>query len=779
MSDPILLSRRLIGLPCPPEWRAGLWREVAVPEARKILTMDAVRTATQTRVIFADVPDTRAILGGISLRAGRRALEAVAHPTGRGVALVVEEPLAEVQLWRKGLLMTQLVAEAETQLFAGRNVLFALIMEQSPEAIADWARVNVAEQGADAVLLMRRWVPGMDLAAADMAVLSALKGVAGLDVAVVASTEHPIGAANSPAMTSHFHAPDGPGKARRDYENDLWRAPLSDMSLYDVAQHRFLAEARAVLHCDVADLFPRGDGETVFDAAAASETYLKFQGQRVYPWRMDAPETPRHADHACYRFDGADSENVWAVAPTGPLKGAVWRPYRVSTEAPDAASGDHTYYRCQALRTPGEPAAALAPKSGLLNHDALCDFVAQHFGETPQRGPEPLPAPPPGSLKNDRVLLVTTMKNEGPFILEWLAYHRAIGVTDFLVYTNDCTDGTDTMFDLLHEKGVLTHKQNPYREVNMKPQHAAYLDAQDTPQVAAADWVMCMDVDEYIAIHVGDGTLADLFAAVPDANMISMTWRLFGNGDLGPFTEDFTTERFTACAPEYIRKPHQAWGFKTMFRPLGYYRKFGVHRPKGLKPEALHLINWVNGSGEPQPDFMLRTGWRSTVLNWGYTLVTLNHYAVRSAESYLVKRDRGRVNHVDRDQGLAYWFRMNNNAETSHQIQRMIPAQRAEFERFMADPDIAAQHRACVAAHREKIAELMERPDMKVLYDEVMGERLTALSKMHSHFGTATFLAGPDVIPQDFHLREDPGFFSPDEAEDPDADDGANAAGGD
>jgi hypothetical protein len=334
------------------------------------------------------------------------------------------------------------------------------------------------------------------------------------------------------------------------------------------------------------------------------------------------------------------------------------------------------------------------------------------------------------------------------------------------------------MFDLLTEKGIVRHLENPYRESGLKPQHAAYFDAQTQPEAQEADWIMPMDVDEYITIHVGDGTLHDLFAAVPDANMISMTWRLYGNGDIGPFSEAFTTEQFTRCAPEYIRKPHQAWGFKTMFRPLGYYRKFGVHRPKGLRPEALHLINWVNGSGQRQPDFMLRTGWRSTVLNWGYDLVSLNHYAVRSAESYLVKRDRGRVNHVDRDQGLSYWFRMNNNAEVSTQIHRMIPRQREEFDRLMADPEIAAQHHACVTAHRQRIEELKARPDYKALYDEVTGERMTTLSKMHHCFGTATFLAGPDVIPEDFHRRDNPGFFSPDGQSDDDTDD-ANAAGGD
>ncbi|HRK43782.1 MAG TPA: glycosyltransferase family 2 protein, partial [Gemmobacter sp.] len=29
------------------------------------------------------------------------------------------------------------------------------------------------------------------------------------------------------------------------------------------------------------------------------------------------------------------------------------------------------------------------------------------------------------------ITVFTCMRNEGPFLLEWLAYHRLIGVTDF------------------------------------------------------------------------------------------------------------------------------------------------------------------------------------------------------------------------------------------------------------------------------------------------------------------------------------------------------------
>ena len=46
-----------------------------------------------------------------------------------------------------------------------------------------------------------------------------------------------------------------------------------------------------------------------------------------------------------------------------------------------------------------------------------------------------------------RITAVTCVKNEGPFLLEWIAFNRLIGVTDFLFYSNDCSDGTDRLLD--------------------------------------------------------------------------------------------------------------------------------------------------------------------------------------------------------------------------------------------------------------------------------------------------------------------------------------------
>ncbi len=273
-----------------------------------------------------------------------------------------------------------------------------------------------------------------------------------------------------------------------------------------------------------------------------------------------------------------------------------------------------------------------------------------------------------------------------------------------------------------------------------------------------------MDVDEFINIKIGNGTLPALFAAMeaaaPGANMIALTWRLFGNADIHAYDDRFLIDQFTLAAPEIVRKPHQAWGFKTLFRNIDIYKKLGVHRPKGLRPDLWDQVRWLNGSGTPMPREMFRNGWRSTTETYGYDWVQLNHYAVRSAESFLVKRDRGRVNHIDRDQGLNYWFRMNFNMVEDRSIQRMVPLARAEYDRLLGDPEIAAMHHTAVAAHRAKIAELRARPDQAAFYAELTGLRMQSLSRILHVFGSSVFDAGPQVVPPDLHERALPeGYY--------------------
>jgi len=355
----------------------------------------------------------------------------------------------------------------------------------------------------------------------------------------------------------------------------------------------------------------------------------------------------------------------------------------------------------------------------------------------------------------DTRLIVTCMKNEGPFILEWLAYHRSIGFTDFVVFTNDCDDGTVALLDTLAKHGVVTRLDNPYKELegNFNPQKGALRYAEGLAQVQNADWVLVADVDEYVNIHAGDGTLDALFEAVGDVQCISMQWRLFGNAGVAGYKDAWVTEQFDRCAPTFCPSPIQAWAVKTLYRTegpqiCGYYKRIGVHRPLIPGRGAMKNTRWVNGSGREVLDKFKEEGWRFGTRDHGYDLVTLNHYAVRSAESFLVKRDRGRVNHVERDQGLAYWLRMNFNMERDQSIRRHLPHAKAEHDRLLALRGVKTRHAEAAKAHRAKIRALLDRPDMAAFYDEIASPRMHLISRHLNLLGREAFQDGAAEIPE-------------------------------
>ena len=328
--------------------------------------------------------------------------------------------------------------------------------------------------------------------------------------------------------------------------------------------------------------------------------------------------------------------------------------------------------------------------------------------------------------QSDKIVVVTSMKNEGCFILEWIAYHLSIGVTHFLVYTNDCDDPTNAVLDRLQALGLVTRKDNPFNKAaGQKPQRGALNDAIDMPVVQEADWVGVIDVDEFVNIHVGDGTFAALLEAAGDPNVISMTWRFFGNRGVHVFEDRWQTELFTACAPLYIPKPRLGWGFKSFYRPDGPFGKIGVHRPLELEEDRAEEVRWVNGAGRVMPERLARNAeWFSRKDTIGYDMVTLNHYVLRAAESFLVKRQRGRINHVDQDQGVSYWCNRNYATETDRSIQAHLPRAKEVLARLMSDTDLARLHSEAVAWHKARIAALMAEPEYRALYEAITAPNL-------------------------------------------------------
>ena len=317
-----------------------------------------------------------------------------------------------------------------------------------------------------------------------------------------------------------------------------------------------------------------------------------------------------------------------------------------------------------------------------------------------------------------RITAVTCVKNEGPFLLEWIAFHRLIGVTDFLVYSNDCSDGTDRLLEALAARGGLVHLPNPARGRNY--QMEALKHAARTEVVTGADWVWIADVDEYLNIHAGAGDIAALIAACGDPQAISVSFQFFANDDVEAFVDAPVISQFTRSHNPDIWCGETAIEVKTLVRrdfPLQY---FGAHRPFFKRNlAAAQRPRWTDGSGREVPHKFLVAAnprrIRKFPARGARDFATLNHYALRSLDSYLVKCDRGDVNRENRAFDDTYWRERNDPAWEDTSIARHLPALTEALRVLKSDPEIAALHDETVRLHREKCAELMTRPGIRKL----------------------------------------------------------------
>ncbi|MDK3016254.1 glycosyltransferase family 2 protein [Pseudodonghicola flavimaris] len=460
--------------------------------------------------------------------------------------------------------------------------------------------------------------------------------------------------------------------------------------------------------------------------AALADRFPALAGPAFVPdaplpdWQEADPERGYRASQYLLVFDGRiDKASKAEAAGKEAALAAVSAP--VETAAPSDDGLSETARRI--LPPLAQEKFAHLKTSAYAPHDRIGSVAEEEA--LPPYAPLPDRTLPDGSTGT---VIVGCMKNEAPYIVEWVAYHRAIGVDNFLIYTNDCTDGTDEILGRLQEMGVLQHRNNDDWKGKSPQQHALNRSLKE-PVVQQSDWLLHIDVDEFVNVRCGNGTLPDFFAAVPEATNVAMTWRLFGHSGVTRLEDRFVIEQFDRCAPKYCPKPHTVWGFKTMFRNIGAYQKMSCHRPNKLEEDKRDQVLWVNGSGRDMTREAIDNGWRSSKSSIGYDLLQLNHYALRSAESFLIKRQRGRALHVDRSIGLNYWIRMDWDDARDITIQRNLPRLRAEYDRLMADDKLAALHRAGLEWHRAKAAELQATPEFRTLYDQALEIRLNGTER--------------------------------------------------
>jgi hypothetical protein len=321
-----------------------------------------------------------------------------------------------------------------------------------------------------------------------------------------------------------------------------------------------------------------------------------------------------------------------------------------------------------------------------------------------------------------RTLLAATVKNEGPFLLEWVAWHGLLGFDDIVIAQNDSFDLTTEILGCLDEIGAIHFLENSDPGTAKAPgyhQGRAYRRITALPVYAEADWAISLDADEFLAVTIGRGRVADLIERLGnDVDQIHIHWNQIGSGGFSTYEDDLVTSRFREAHLEshVIRT---AISCKTLFRTSAF-ETIGVHRPL---PQVLDAARAVTASGVRLESSEMKY-WGSKDPGGGKYAKIL-HYQIRDAESYVLSKLRGRPSPGPASATFGYWAQADCHDRKidllSPQRQQIEAEIKAEIARLDAASGgkLMMLHRQSVAVTRERIAAFKADPASLYFYEEI------------------------------------------------------------
>jgi len=227
-------------------------------------------------------------------------------------------------------------------------------------------------------------------------------------------------------------------------------------------------------------------------------------------------------------------------------------------------------------------------------------------------------------------------KNEAPYILEWVAWHRCLGANAFFIADNESTDGTTEILAALAKAGIVEHVLFPGTP-GQPPQLPAYRMLMDRFR-SRAQWISLIDADEFLLPATGtDGLplpLVPWLQSLPDkVGAVLVNWAIYGSSGEKTFRPGLVTERFSMRA----QKEHGAnQHVKSIVRTADY-------RSARYNPHIFVIDPWrmlVSSDGKQTASSTTREGVIGSAV-WGH--VRLNHYVIKSAEEFWARKvARGR-----------------------------------------------------------------------------------------------------------------------------------------
>jgi hypothetical protein len=240
------------------------------------------------------------------------------------------------------------------------------------------------------------------------------------------------------------------------------------------------------------------------------------------------------------------------------------------------------------------------------------------------------------SKNNVKTALIAIAKNEGPYIREWVVYHKKVcGFSEIFVYENDSTDNTRSELDNMAAEGLCSWKPWPRSEHN-PPQQKAYWDA-EKKRKKEWDWMCLLDVDEFLVLRTNEQIGKFVSRFDEETGSISFNWAIF-----------YSTDKKRTTEP-VIKRVNYCYGdshVKTIARTKAIANA-GIHafwllKNKGYK--YMHCSGREYQLGGRVDGYLEMTMCRDPkVFICDASVAHINHYMMKSEEEVEARDKRGRA----------------------------------------------------------------------------------------------------------------------------------------
>lgn len=228
---------------------------------------------------------------------------------------------------------------------------------------------------------------------------------------------------------------------------------------------------------------------------------------------------------------------------------------------------------------------------------------------------------------NRDIAIVATARNEGPYLVEWVAHYISLGFDRIFIYTNDNTDGSDILLNIFHKENLITLIKNEVSS-SVSPQLKAYEHSIHLlKELREFEWVAYFDIDEFLILddkynHSIYEYMLDMrrhmIGSKPGAIFIHWDW--YGSNGAIHYERGLVQERFK------LRKDYGV--VKSIVHLPSISHMDDVHIPD-------HDLLFINSS--------FKQAW---TINYAvdpidYGGARLNHYFQRSFQEFMLKKQRG------------------------------------------------------------------------------------------------------------------------------------------